>query len=226
MGGFFPELWLEWPALVASLEWTLLLSASVTVSGLLGGGLLLFLLTQPSRAVRAAANAYVTFFIGTPLLALLFLAYYGLPTLGIDLSPFAAAFIGFTLNVSAYNARYLMSGYKAIPEEYGGAGLKLSAAAAMGYGRRQTFRLLILPQSVRYATPGLTSQAINNLKDSSVAFLIQFDGFLAFIQNFTSQNFMFFRGYAFAAFGYLVMVVLLTLLARSLQRRVRIPGFA
>ena len=220
MGDFFPELWLEWPALVASLEWTLLLSASVTVSGLLGGGLLLFLLTQPSRAVRAAANAYVTFFIGTPLLALLFLAYYGLPTLGIDLSPFAAAFIGFTLNVSAYNARYLMSGYKAI------SAAELSAAAAMGYGRRQTFRLLILPQSVRYATPGLTSQAINNLKDSSVAFLIQFDGFLAFIQNFTSQNFMFFRGYAFAAFGYLVMVVLLTLLARSLQRRVRIPGFA
>lgn len=220
MGGFFPELWLEWPALVASLEWTLILSASVTVSGLLGGGLLLFLLTQPSRAVRAAANAYVTFFIGTPLLALLFLAYYGLPTLGIDLSPFAAAFIGFTLNVSAYNARYLMSGYKAI------SAAELSAAAAMGYGRRQTFRLLILPQSVRYATPGLTSQAINNLKDSSVAFLIQFDGFLAFIQNFTSQNFMFFRGYAFAAFGYLVMVVLLTLLARSLQRRVRIPGFA
>ena len=220
MGDFFPELWLEWPALVASLEWTLILSASVTVSGLLGGGLLLFLLTQPSRAVRAAANAYVTFFIGTPLLALLFLAYYGLPTLGIDLSPFAAAFIGFTLNVSAYNARYLMSGYKAI------SAAELSAAAAMGYGRRQTFRLLILPQSVRYATPGLTSQAINNLKDSSVAFLIQFDGFLAFIQNFTSQNFMFFRGYAFAAFGYLVMVVLLTLLARSLQRRVRIPGFA
>ena len=220
MGGFFPELWLEWPALVASLEWTLILSASVTVSGLLGGGLLLFLLTQPSRAVRAAANAYVTFFIGTPLLALLFLAYYGLPTLGIDLSPFAAAFIGFTLNVSAYNARYLMSGYKAI------SAAELSAAAAMGYGRRQTFRLLILPQSVRYATPGLTSQAINNLKDSSVAFLIQFDGFLAFVQNFTSQNFMFFRGYAFAAFGYLVMVVLLTLLARRIQRRVRIPGFA
>ena len=220
MGGFFPELWLEWPALVASLEWTLILSASVTVSGLLGGGLLLFLLTQPSRAVRAAANAYVTFFIGTPLLALLFLAYYGLPTLGIDLSPFAAAFIGFTLNVSAYNARYLMSGYKAI------SAAELSAAAAMGYGRRQTFRLLILPQSVRYATPGLTSQAINNLKDSSIAFLIQFDGFLAFIQNFTSQNFMFFRGYLLAAVGYLALVVLLTLAARKIQRATRIPGFA
>ena len=220
MGSFFPELWLEWPALVASLEWTLILSASVTVSGLLGGGLLLFLLTQPSRAVRAAANAYVTFFIGTPLLALLFLAYYGLPALGIDLSPFAAAFIGFTLNVSAYNARYLMSGYKAI------SAAELAAAQALGFGRRQTFRLLILPQSFRYAVPGLTSQAINNLKDSSIAFLIQCDGFLSFIQNFTSQNFMFFRGYLLAAAGYLALVVLLTLAARKIQRATRIPGFA
>ena len=220
MGEFFRELWLEWPALVASLKWTIVLSASATVSGLLGGGLLLFLLSQPSRAVRAVANAYVTFFVGTPLLALLFLAYYGLPTVGIDLSPFAAAFLGFTLNVSAYNARYLMSGYRAI------SAAELSAAAAMGYGRRQTFRLLILPQALRYATPGLTSQAINNLKDSSIAFLIQFDGFLSFVQNFTSQNFMFFRGYAFAAFGYLVLVVLLAAAARHLRRRARIPGFA
>jgi len=220
MGEFFQELWLEWPALVASIQWTIVLSGAVTASGLLGGILLLFFLTHPARWVRAAANAYVTFFVGTPLLALLFLAYYGLPTVGIDLSPFAAAFIGFTLNVSAYNARYLMSGYKAI------SAAELSAAAAMGYGRRQTFRLLILPQSVRHAVPGLTSQAINNLKDSSIAFLIQFDGFLSFIQNFTSQNFMFFRGYLLAAIGYLAMVVLLTLAARKIQRAARIPGFA
>ena len=220
MGEFFRELGLEWPALVASIKWTIVLSGAVTASGLLGGVLLLFLLTQPARAIRAAANAFVTFFVGTPLLALLFLMYYGLPTIGLDLSPFAAAFIGFTFNVSAYNARYLMSGYKAV------SAAELSAAAAMGYGRRQTFRLLILPQSFRYATPGLTNQAINNLKDSSIAFLIQFDGFLAFIQNFTSQNFMFFRGYAFAALGYLVMVILLTLAARKLQCRARIPGFA
>ena len=220
MGEFFQELWLEWPGLVAGLKWTILLSGAMTVSGLLGGMLLLFFLTHPSRAVRAAANAYVTFFVGTPLLALLFLMYYGLPTLGIDLSPFAAAFIGFTLNVSAYNARYLMSGYRAIsPPE-------LAAIQALGFGRRLTFLHLILPQSFRYAVPGLTSQAINNLKDSSVAFLIQVDGLLSFIQNFTSQNFMFFRGYAFAAFGYLAMVILLTLAARKIQRATRIPGFA
>ena len=220
MGEFFHELCREGPALALALKWTLILSASVTLSGLLGGFFLLFLLTQSSRVIRAAANVFVTFFIGTPLLALLFLMYYGLPTIGLDLSPFAAAFIGFTLNVSAYNARYLMSGYKAIsPAE-------ITAAQAMGFGRRQTFRILIFPQSWRHALPGLTSQAINNLKDSSIAFLIQFDGFLSFIQNFTAQNFMFFRGYAFAAAGYLAMVVLLTFVARQIRSRHRLPGFA
>jgi His/Glu/Gln/Arg/opine family amino acid ABC transporter permease subunit len=126
--------------------------------GLLGGMLLLFFLTHTSKIIRRIANAYVTFFIGTPLLALLFLMYYGLPTVGIDLSPFAASFIGFTLNVSAYNARYLMSGYKAIQA------IELTAAKSMGFRKRQIFLHLILPQSLRYAAPGLTSQAINNLK--------------------------------------------------------------
>ena len=220
MDGFFQELWLEWPALVSGLKWTLVLSGAITVSGLFGGMLLLFLLTHPWRAVRLLANAYVTFFIGTPLLALLFLMYYGLPTVGLGLSPFAAAFIGFTLNISAYNARYLMSGYKAI------AAAEMTAAVAMGYRRRQIYLYLILPQSFRYAVPALISQTINNLKDSSVAFLIQCDGFLSFIQNFTAQNFYFFRGYAFAAVGYLIMVFLLTLAARKIQQRTRIPGFA
>ena len=220
MGEFFQELWLEWPGLVSGLKWTILLSGAMTASGLLGGVLLLFFLTHPSRGVRAVANAYVTFFVGTPLLALLFLAYYGLPTVGIDLSPFAAAFIGFTLNVSAYNARYLMNGYRAI------SAAEQAAVQALGFDRRQAFRLLILPQSFRYAVPGLTSQAINNLKDSSIAFLIQCDGFLSFVQNFTSQNFMFFRGYLLAAAGYLALVVLLTLAARKIQRAARIPGFA
>ena len=210
---------MEWPALLSGVEWTIILSASVTASGLLGGVVLLFLLTQPGRFIRALANAYVTFFIGTPLIALLFLMYYGLPTVGVDMSPFAASFIGFTLNVSAYNARYLMSGYKAISDT------ELTAAQALGFRRRQIYWLIILPQALRNSTPGLTSQAINNLKDSSIAFLIQFGGFLAFIQNFTAQNFCFFRGYLFAAVGYLVMVTLLTLMARRLQRRMHIPGF-
>ncbi|MEI7437037.1 MAG: amino acid ABC transporter permease [bacterium] len=218
MGMFFKELWLEWPALMSGVEWTLILSVSITLSGLLGGILMQYCLTHSSRTLRLFANAFVTFFIGTPLLALLFLMYYGLPTIGLGLPPFAAAFIGFTLNVTAYNARYLMSGYKAI------APAELTAAKAMGFSRRQIYLSLILPQSLRYAVPGLTSQAINNLKDTSIAFLIQCDGFLSFIQNFTSQNFLFFQGYLFAAFGYLLMVILLTLVARKIQSLTRIPG--
>ena len=220
MGEFFGELWQEWPALVSGLKWTVVLTATATATGLLGGMALLYLLVHPSRAVRAAANAYVSFFIGTPLLALLFLAYYGLPTAGIDLSPFAASALGFGLNVSAYNARYLLGGYKAI------AAKELDAAAALGFGRRRIFLHLAAPQAVRHALPGLVTQTINNLKDSSIAFLIQFDGFLGFVQNFTAQNFYFFRGYAFAAAVYLAMVALLALAARRLSRRLAIPGFS
>ena len=219
MDPFFHDLWLEWPGLLAGIKWTILLAASITVSGFLGGLLLLFLLTHPSRLMRGAANLYTTFFIGTPLLALLFLMYYGLPTVGFDLSPFTAAFIGFTLNVSAYNARYLLSGSKAINAT------ERAAAQALGFRPWQAFRLLVMPQSIRYAAPGLVSQSINNLKDTSVAFLIQMEGLLSFMQNFTAQNFYFFRGYLLAALGYLILVALLTLAARRVQDATRIPGF-
>ena len=220
MGMFFHDLWSEWPAMLNGLKMTLILSGLMTASGLVGGFLLLFCLTQPLKWLQRAAHGYITFFIGTPLLALLFLMYYGLPTVGVDLSPFLASFLGFTLNVSAYNARYLMTGYKAINRD------ELTAALTLGFGRRQRFLLLIAPQSMRYALPGLVNQAINNLKDSTVAFLIQFDGFLTFIQNFTASNFFFFRGYLFAAAVYLVMVFVLTLAARSFEHRIRTPGFA
>jgi ABC-type amino acid transport system permease subunit len=57
-----------------------------------------------------------------------------------------------------------------------------------------------------------------------VAFLIQFNGFLAFIQNFTAQNFYFFRGYLFAAAVYLLLVTLLTLIARRIRTGYAFPA--
>lgn len=219
MSLFFQELWSEWPSLLSGIKWTIILSACITVSGLLGGMFLLYLQTQSKRWIRLCASAFISFFIGTPLIALLFLMYYGLPAIGWDLSPFTTSFIGFTLNVSAYNARYLSSGYNAIDSH------ELTAAKAMGYTNRQMYLFLILPQSLRYAVPGLVSQCINNLKDSSVAFLIQFEGFLSFIQNFTAQNFCFSSGYLFAAAVYLLLVTILTLLARAIHHRLRVPGF-
>ena len=151
---FFADLVSYWPQIVRGLRDTILLSVTITATGLVGG-IGVFALTLSSKPpVRYLTQSYISLFIGTPLIVFLFLLYYGLPNLGVTLSPFTIAVLGFTFNVSAYNARYLTIAYKELdPAE-------LESARAQGFSRFQVFRLITAPQSLRMSVPALTNQAI------------------------------------------------------------------
>jgi polar amino acid transport system permease protein len=206
------------PLILSGLGQTLHLTAVISVTGLLMG-IAVFYLTLSQRAVvRRLTQAYISFFIGMPLIVLLFLMYYGLPQWGLNLSPFAVALIGFTLNVGAYNAAYLTTAYNGLDHN------ELEAARAQGFDHRQIFRLITLPQVLRLSVPALTNQVICNLKDSSVAFLIQYTEFFARIQELASTNFQFFKAYFLAALVYLGLVSVIVLAARALEKTVIIPG--
>lgn len=206
------------PQILQGLGSTVLLAALVTCSGLVGGIAVFRLLLSANRAVRRITDAYVSLMIGTPLIVFLFLMYYGLPQWGLRPSPLAVAVAGFTLNVSAYNARYLLTACNSLdPAE-------LEAARAQGFDASGVFRWITLPQSLRLAIPALTNQAIQNLKDTSVAFLIQYVEFFAQMQEVASRNFRFFQTYVGAGLVYLVMVSVIVLAARRIERRFAIPG--
>ena len=215
---FFADLVNYWPQIVRGLRDTILLSVTVTATGLLGG-LGIFALTLSSKpVVRYLTQSYISLFIGSPLIVFLFLLYYGLPQLGVTLSPFVIAVFGFTLNVSAYNARYLTIAYKELDQA------ELESAGAQGFSRFQVFRLITAPQSLRMSVPALTNQAIQNVKDSSIVFLIQYIEFFAQMQEVASRTFLFFKTYLFTAFVYLLLVSVVVLIARQLERRLAIPG--
>ena len=201
------------PLILAGLGQTLQLTAVITITGLLGGVLVLYLKINKNSVIRRMTNAYISFFIGTPLIVMLFIMYYGLPQYGINLSSFTVAVIGFTLNVSAYNAAYMFTAYRGLDHK------ELEAAKAQGFTDFQTYRLVTLPQVFRTSVPALTNQVIGNLKDSSYAFLIGFTDVFARIQELASTNFQFFNAYLFAAFVYLVLVSFIVLAARALERR-------
>lgn len=205
------------PQILEGLSYTLLLWAIITLTGLLGS-LWVFYLTLSRRAlVRRLTEAYISFFIGTPLIVLLFLMYYGLPQWGLRLSPLTVAVIGFTLNVAAYNARYLRTAYNGLDQQ------ELEAARAQGFSSRQVFWLVVLPQSLRLAVPGLTNQTILNLKDSSVAFLIQYTEFFAQIQELANRDFQYFKAYLLAGLVYLALVSVIVIASRLLERRLLRP---
>ena len=215
---FFADLVNYWPQIVRGLRDTILLSVTVTATGLLGG-LGIFALTLSSKpVVRYLTQSYISLFIGSPLIVFLFLLYYGLPQLGVTLSPFVIAVFGFTLNVSAYNARYLTIAYKELDQA------ELESAGAQGFSRFQVFRLITAPQSLRMSVPALTNQAIQNVKDSSIVFLIQYIEFFAQMQEVASRTFLFFKTYLFTALVYLLLVSVVVLIARRLERRLAIPG--
>ena len=84
--------------------------------------------------------------------------------------------------------------------------------------------MITLPQVIRLSIPALTNQIINNLKDSSIAFLIQYTEFFARIQELASTNFQFFKAYFVAALVYLFLVSIIVLIARKVEKRILIPG--
>jgi len=210
---FWQDLLEQMPLIADGLFNTLLLASVMSVTGLLLGIVVLYLSMSRYGWVRFAIKAYISFFIGMPLIVLLFLMYYGAPQFGINMSPFTVAVIGFTLNVAAYNAAYMTTAYNGLdPSE-------LEAARAQGFSELQVFRLITLPQVMRTSIPALTNQVISNIKDSSIAFLIQYTEFFARIQELASSNFQFFKAYLFAACVYLFLVSLIVLAARQIQKR-------
>lgn len=207
----------QMPLILSGLVSTLKLAASISVTGLLLGIVVFYFTLSSNRFVKQAINGYISFFIGMPLIVLLFLMYYGLPEWGVRLSPFTVAFIGFTLNVAAYNAAYLKTAYNGLDKT------QLEAATAQGFNALQIFKLITLPQVLRFSVPALTNQVIANIKDSSIAFLIQYTEFFARIQELASTNFQFFKAYFLAALVYLALVSVVVLLARLIEKRYFMP---
>jgi len=115
---------------------------------------------------RALAVGYIESIRGTPLLVQLFLVFYGLPHIGIRLSPMLAAIIGLGLNYSAYEAENYRAGIQSVPKT------QMEAALVLGMTRLQALRHVILPQAMRLVIPPVTNDFIALLKDSSLVSVI------------------------------------------------------
>jgi polar amino acid transport system substrate-binding protein len=117
-------------------------------------------------AVAWPVIAFIEVIRGTPLLIQLFIIFYGLPSIGIRLSPLWAAVAGLGINYAAYEAENYRAGIQSIPRG------QLDAALALGLTRVQTILKIVLPQAVRLVIPPVTNDFIALLKDSSLVSVI------------------------------------------------------
>lgn len=114
-------------------------------------------------AVTQLCRFYIWVFRGTPLLVQLFVAFYGMPKIGITLDPFPAAVIVFALNEGAYCAETVRAALEAVPSG------QLEAGYCAGLSYLQAMRRIILPQAMRTAFPPLSNSLIAMVKDTSLA---------------------------------------------------------
>ena len=119
-----------------------------------------------NRLVSAAARTYISVIRGTPLLVQLFVIFYGLPSIGITISPWPSAIIAFSLNVGGYAAEVIRAAILSVPKG------QWEAGHTIGMSRHQTLVRIILPQAARVSVPPLSNTFISLVKDTSLASLI------------------------------------------------------
>jgi len=151
----------------------LLISIEVTVLAFSIGsvlGIFVYLgRRSPIAPLRWLAYGFVEIFRNTPLLVQLYLIYFGLPQVGINLDPFWSTLAGMTLNNAAYTSEIFRAGIESVP-----TGL-LEAAGALGMRYAQTFRHIVLKPAIRNVLPALTNQFIVLFLFSSVGSVISLD---------------------------------------------------
>jgi polar amino acid transport system permease protein len=154
------------PSLFDGLGITLLLTAFSIVLGTIVGILLATGRSYASRPIAYLILIYEKILRGIPLLVLLFLIYFGLPQIGINLDAFTAAIIGLGLRSSAYQAQIFRGAINSIPEG------QIHAAYSLGMNKLKAIRHIIMPQMLRLSIPGWSNEFTILLKDTSFAFAI------------------------------------------------------
>ncbi|MBY0087793.1 amino acid ABC transporter permease [Brevibacillus sp. M2.1A] len=170
--------------------------------------------TSRSKILRGIATAYVDFLRGTPLLVQIFFIYFGLPpVLDIKIPETTAGILALSLNAGAYLAEIFRGGILSIDKG------QMEAARSLGLSHGKAMRLVILPQAVRRMIPAFVNQFIVTLKDTSLLTVIGIRELMNSGEIIISSNFRSFEIWAVVAVFYFLMIYILSLLSRSLERR-------
>ncbi len=202
--------------LLLALRWTVALSLIAFVGGGIVGGLLLFLRLRAGKGLDRAISIYVQLFQGTPLLMQLFLAYFGIALMGVEVSAWTAATAALTLYTSAYLTEIWRGCVASIPKGQWEA----SGSLALSFGEQM--RHVILPQAVKIATAPTVGFLVQVVKGTALASVIGFVELTkagSMISNATFQPFVVF---SCVALLYFALCFPISLYAKHLERKINV----
>ena len=204
-----------WRGLIVSIELIvpsaicgLIIGIGVGVSRVFGNALL-----------RTIANIYVAIFRGFPLVVQLFIWYFGLPHLGIYLSPFLAAVLGFSLCSGAYQSEYVRGALLSIKRG------QLLAAQSLGFSKMKMIVSVVLPQAFRRALPGCGNEIVYLIKYSSLAYMITCIELTGEGKIIASESFKYTETFIIIGIVYLLLTSVASWVLHRIENYLRLPGF-
>ena len=211
--------YLDW--LLSAWGWTLSVSALALLVALLLGSLMGILRTTPHRGLVLLGNAWTELFRNIPLLVQIFLWYHVVPALIPPLRSvpsFILVVLGLGLFTSARISEQVRAGIQSL------AGGQRMAGLAMGFTLPQTYRHVLLPMAYRIIIPPLTSESMNIIKNSSVAFAVSISELTLFALQAQEETSRGIEVYLAVTGLYFVSAFAINRAMLFVENRVRVPG--
>ena len=211
--------YLDW--LLSAWGWTLSVSVLALLVALLLGSLMGILRTTPHRGLVLLGNAWTELFRNIPLLVQLFLWYHVIPSMFLVLRgvpSFVLVVFALGFFTSARISEQVKSGIRALPTGQRYAGL------AMGLTLPQTYRYVLLPMAFRIVIPPLTSESMNIIKNSSVAFAVSIAELTMFAMQAQEETSRGIEIYLAVTGLYFISAFAVNRLAMFIEHRVQVPG--
>lgn len=202
--------------LLLAARWTVGLSLIAFVGGGLVGLALLVARIAKLRGAEPLVAGYVQLFQGTPLLMQLFLAYFGIALLGINVSPWVAAALALTLYTSAFLTEIWRGCVASVPRG------QWEAAQALALNLREQLRYVIGPQALRIAVPPTVGFLVQVIKGTALASVIGFIELTKAGTMITNATFRPFTVYACVALMYFTLCYPISAWSRSLERKLHV----
>ena len=213
------ETYLQW--LMSAWGWTLSVAACALVIALVLGSLMGILRTVPSKGLMLLGNAWTELFRNIPLLVQVFLWYHVLPGMFKSLQQvpsFILVVFALGFFTSARVSEQVKAGIQALPKGQRYAGL------AMGLTLPQTYRYVLLPMAFRIVIPPLTSESMNIIKNSSVAFAVSIAEMTMFAMQAQEETSRGVEIYLAVTALYFISAFAVNRVALFIENRVQIPG--
>ena len=199
---------------------TLSLSALTVLFGFVLALILALMRMSKVKPFSWFATAYVELFRATPMLVQLFIIFYGLPNIGLNIPAFPSAVIAFSLNVGAYASETIRGAILAVPKS------QTEGALACGLTNGQSITYIVLPQAAKACIPALFNTFISLVKDTSLAANITITEMFMATQRIVAVTYEPLALYIEVALVYLLFSTGLTALQRYMEKRLNIKPVA